>query len=220
MLAIDGMLDAVGGPGGVKQDTLSILDEEFVNLLGRDVVLRQLRPPGVKALRVVEPDRRGTLNIRHDRNSASSVYASMVTYLNDGVDGLEGGHTIFPTLRPVKHEQALDMHQQELSDYLHKTYDTALRDHDQSHDLIEQAGNWSVDAVKMMCASVGKSSKTHYFAVKPRLGITLLWFSFVGKRKGSYSAEVGEHWHAECGHNMQRISLERFALLRQDLMPG
>jgi len=58
-----------------------------------------------------------------------------------------------------------------------------------------------------------------YFAIEPRLGLTLVMWHVVGKRKGPYKATVGEHWHTDCPHATQKITLERFAYLRAKFAP-
>jgi len=217
ILAIEGMLGVVGGITGLKGHNLHILDEEFVRLLGDDIVDRPMRPLGNLALRVLRENPTGVANIHHDRNGAGAIYATFLTYLNDEDDGLGGGHTIFPTLARNGHQLKQD--QQELAHYLHKTYDQAIHDHDKSHVLLERHPEWAVNVVNDMCQGVLNNTQTHLFALKPRIDLTLLLFSFLEGQQG-YLAEVGEHWHAGCGHDSDKMMLLRFAYLREELMPG
>jgi len=213
ILAIEGFLDFMGGPGGVKAHTLGILDEEIVRMLGRDAVAHPLLPLGTDALRVAAGGEKGAADLRHGRHMQTSAYASVLTFLNDEEDGLQGGHTLFPTLaRPGR---APDRGQEKLAGYLHKKYDASLHDDLEDRKLAERGGK-PLKAVEKMCKALVSDYPAHYLAIKPRLGLTLLWFHMLGATGGPYTAET-EHWHTTCKHNIQMITLSRSASLREDV---
>lgn len=127
----------------------------------------------------------------------------------------------------------LEPRQEEIRDYLHRAYAEANKDLKRDHWQLEHSGP-VIQSVSEMCDAVQHGQDAgRYFAVRPRRGLSMVFWHLVepgaggaqeeeelessrvaaGSSRRLLSPENGDHWHSGCpvGGTVPKVIHLRFA---------